>query len=70
MIRLAAYCSTARNALAALTRLKSGFHLAELAMRSPVLALTNFLSWGTRDRYSATRPRMGRSGDSYGIMIM
>ena len=46
----------ALKALEALTRLKSGFHLAELEMMSPVLADTNFLGWGTMDKYSATRP--------------
>ena len=55
LIRLAAYRSTARNAFAALTRLKSGFNLAEMDMRSPVLAELNLLFSGTRDRYSAAR---------------
>ena len=56
---MAAYCSTALKALAALTRLKSGFHLAEVAIRSPVVVETNFLSCGTKDRYSATSPGVG-----------
>ena len=50
LIRLAAYCSMARKAWAALTRLKSGFHLAELEMMSPVAAETNLRCWGTIDR--------------------
>ena len=40
----------ARNALAAFIRLKSGFHLAELKIMSPVDGDTNFLCWGTMDR--------------------
>ena len=50
LIRLAAYCSMARKAWAAFTRLKSGFHLAELEMMSPVAAETNLRCWGTMDR--------------------
>ena len=50
LIRFAAYCSIALNASAAFNKLKSGFHLAELPMISPVVGDTNFLWRGTNDK--------------------
>ena len=47
---MAAYRSIALKALAAFIRLKSGLHLAESKIMSPVDGDTNFRCWGTMDR--------------------